>query len=61
MPHFKRQEEEGLVKHKVEGFRASNTTVFYDLIGSIPEDTCRLLQRKVWAQGVYNTPREVYE
>jgi hypothetical protein len=36
MPHFKRQEEEGLVKHKVEGFRASNTTVFYDLIGSIP-------------------------
>lgn len=28
--------------HKIKGFRASNTTVFYDLIGRVPEDTCKL-------------------
>ncbi|WVR07893.1 hypothetical protein IAU60_004936 [Kwoniella sp. DSM 27419] len=35
---------------KFKGFRASNTTVFYDLIGAVPEDTCKLLQRTVWHQ-----------
>ena len=46
VPQFGRQEDEGLVDHKIKGFRASNTTVFYDLIGRVPEDTCKLYAGK---------------
>lgn len=41
-PFFDKQEAEGVAEHKIKGFRASNTTVFYDLIGEIPEDTSKL-------------------
>jgi hypothetical protein len=51
-PHFTQSEDRDFKPDdKVKGFRASNTTVFYDLIGAVPEDTCKLLQRKVWHQG----------
>ncbi|WRT68765.1 uncharacterized protein IL334_005745 [Kwoniella shivajii] len=49
-PHFDKAAREFKPDDKFKGFRASNTTVFYDLIGAVPEDTSKLLQRKVWHQ-----------
>ncbi|WWC90328.1 uncharacterized protein L201_005261 [Kwoniella dendrophila CBS 6074] len=50
IPHFEKAEKAEKPAEKFKGFRASNTTVFYDLIGAVPEDTSKLLQRKVWHQ-----------
>jgi hypothetical protein len=51
IPHFEKQEAEGMSEHKIKGFRASNTTVFYDLLGEIPQDTSKLYVSLLWAEG----------
>ncbi|KAK8866201.1 hypothetical protein IAR55_001352 [Kwoniella newhampshirensis] len=50
--HFERCEAEGRAADSFHGSkgRATHTTAAYGLLGSAPEELCKIMQRKVWHQ-----------